>query len=250
MEWFSQLKFAVRLEWGISAVEHLAKEVDCVVIVDVMSFSTCVSLAVNNGASTYPYPWKDASAVEYGMKIGAFTASPERRFGGEGYSLSPASIKNISDGEKLVLPSPNGSAVSFKARDAGITVFSGCFRNMSATANACRAFGRVLIIPCGERWPDGSLRPCIEDYVAAGGIISAMGRENRSPEAQAAVATWQYYQNENFELLQSCSSALELTQRGFNEDVEPCLEIDKSQKECRLWGDAYMTIPARKSSSQ
>lgn len=153
MEWFSQRKFAVRLEWGISAVEHLAKEVDCVVIVDVMSFSTCVSLAVNNGASTYPYPWKDASAVEYGMKIGAFTASPERRFGGEGYSLSPASIKNISDGEKLVLPSPNGSAVSFKARDAGITVLAVVLEICLLLQMLAAPSGVFLLSPAGSAGP-------------------------------------------------------------------------------------------------
>ena len=249
MQWFSQRKFEVRLEWGLAAVEHLAGDVDCAVIVDVMSFSTCVSLAINNGACIYPYPWKDASAIEYGKKIGAATASPDRRFRGKGYSLSPASLRHISPGEKLVLPSPNGSAISFKARDAGIAVFSGCFRNMSATANACRSFGRVLVIPCGERWPEGSLRPCIEDHVAAGGIIAALGRENCSPEAQTAVAAWHHYQQRGPEFLRQCSSALELTQRGFDEDVDLCLEIDESETECRLWGDAYVSGLARKSNS-
>lgn len=47
MQWFSQNKYEIRLEWGMSAIEHLAREVDCAVIVDVMSFSTCVSLAVD-----------------------------------------------------------------------------------------------------------------------------------------------------------------------------------------------------------
>ncbi|MCX8959532.1 2-phosphosulfolactate phosphatase [Erwinia psidii] len=239
MDWFNQKKFEVRLEWGLPAVDYLAGDADCAVIVDVMSFSTCVSLAVDNGADIYPYPWKDDSASGYGMKIGAQTASPDRRFSGQGYSLSPASIQNISDGERLVLPSPNGSAISFRARDTGITVFSGCFRNMSATANACGAFESILVIPCGERWPDGSFRPSVEDYVAAGGIIAAMGRRNCSPEALASVAAWQLYRQQNLRQLRECSSALELKKRGFNEDVGLCLEVDTASFACQLYGDFY-----------
>ena len=239
MEWFSQDRFDVRLEWGLSAIDYLAKDADCAVIVDVMSFSTCVSLAIDNGARIYPWPWKDGSAIEYAIKIGAKTASPDRKFHSKGYSLSPVSIRSISDGESLVLPSPNGSAISFKAREAGITVFNGCFRNMAATAKACCDFRRVLIIPCGERWPDGNLRPSIEDYAAAGGIIAAMERGSCSPEAQAAVATWQLYQQQNLLPLYECSSAVELQQRGFAEDVALCLEVDTTRLACRLYGDFY-----------
>lgn len=239
MEWFSQGGFDIRLEWGQAAVDYLAEKADCAVIVDVMSFSTCVSLAVEKGARIYPYPWKDESANEYGIKIGAKVASLKRKFSGEGYSLSPVSIQKISNGERLVLPSPNGSTLSFKARDTGIAVFSGCFRNMSATAKACGIFKRVLIIPCGERWPDGTLRPCVEDYVAAGGIINAMWRGNCSPEAQAAVAAWHFYQQQNLHPLYDCSSACELQQRGFSKDVRLCLETDTSDLACRLNGDFY-----------
>ncbi len=239
MAWFSQSQFEVRLEWGLSAVNYLAEEADCAVIIDVMSFSTCVSLAVDNGARIYPYPWKDATAIEYGDKIGAMTASADRRFSGKGYSLSPTSIRHISEGESLVLPSPNGSAVSFKARDMGIAVFSGCFRNLSATAEACRSFERVLVIPCGERWPDGTLRPSIEDYAAAGGIIAAMGRDNCSPEALTAVAAWQFHQQQSLRHLIDCSSALELRERGFAEDVALCLDVDTAKLANRLHGDFY-----------
>ncbi|MDW8845078.1 2-phosphosulfolactate phosphatase [Erwinia sp. MMLR14_017] len=239
MEWFSQNGFEVRLEWGLSAVEYLASEADCAVIVDVMSFSTCVSLAVDNGARIYPYPWKDQSALEYGMRIGANTASFDRRFSGTGYSLSPASIRSIRAGESLVLPSPNGSAISFRARDSGISVFSGCFRNMTATAKACREFKRILVIPCGERWPDNSLRPSIEDYAAAGGIIAALDRYNISPEAHAAVAAYQYHKQHSLSLLHQCSSAMELRQRGFEEDITLCLDAEVSEMECLLHGDFY-----------
>lgn len=241
VQWFSQDKYEIRLEWGLSAVEHLAREVDCAVIVDVMSFSTCVSLAVDNGARIYPYPWKDESA----RKIGAKTASPDRRFSDKGYSLSPVSIQRISEGESLVLPSPNGSAISFRARDAAITVFSGCFRNLSATAEACSGFRRVLVVPCGERWPDGSIRPSVEDYAAAGGIIAAMGRGSCSPEAQSAIAAWHFYQTHNLLPLHECSSALELQQRGLNEDIALCLEVDTAKLACQLYGDFYASVKRR-----
>lgn len=45
------------------------------------------------------------------MKIGASTASPDRQFSEEDYNLSPASRRNISDGEKLLLPSTNVALV-------------------------------------------------------------------------------------------------------------------------------------------
>jgi len=244
MEAFSQQRFGVRLEWGLSAVDGLASEVDCIVIIDVISFSTCVSLAVDNGARIYPWPWKDESARQYAMKIGAQAASPDRRFSGEGYSLSPVSIQNIREGESLVLPSPNGSAISFRARETGKPVFTGCLRNMTGTANACRRFDRILFIPCGERWPDGSLRSAVEDYTAAGGIIAAMGRQDCSPEAQAAVAVWQYYQAQNLQPLRECASALELQQRGFDADTVLCLQVDAAKQACRLKGDFYASAVA------
>ncbi|PLR36416.1 hypothetical protein CYR32_08630 [Chimaeribacter coloradensis] len=239
MTWFSQNRFDVRLEWGLPAVEYLAGEADCAVIVDVMSFSTCVSLAVDNGARIYPYPWKEASAQAYGRQMGAFTASAERRFTGEGYSLSPASIRRLSAGDRLVLPSPNGSAVSFRAREKVPAVFSGCFRNLAATAEACRAYKRILLIPCGERWPDGILRPAVEDYVAAGGIIAALGREHSSPEAQAAAAAYHAHRQQALRQLRECASAVELRERGFEEDIALCLEENAGIRACRLHGAYY-----------
>jgi len=222
----------------------VAKEVQCIVIVDVMSFSTCVSVAVDKGAQVYPCPWKDASATGFANSIGARVASFGRLSDTDGFSLSPVSLRKIEAGEKLVLPSPNGSAISFLARDvdAGVTVLSGCFRNLTQTAMACRDFNQILVVPCGERWPDGTLRPAIEDYVAAGGIIAAIGRDRCSPEAEGAVSAW--HQQNRFSL-RECASALELQQRGFQEDVELCLELDSATRVCRLHGDFYASDSGR-----
>ncbi|WP_343463887.1 2-phosphosulfolactate phosphatase [Pantoea sp.] len=244
MKEFEQSQFEVRLEWGAAAINAMAGSVDCVIIIDVMSFSTCVSLAVEKGARIYPYPWKTASADAYAQRRGAQVASSRSRFTGEGYSLSPTSIQHIQEGEDLVLPSPNGSSLSFQARNTNATVFSGCFRNLSATAALTGSFNRILFVPCGERWPDGSLRPCLEDYIAAGGIIAATGRDACSPEAEAAVAAWHACQLRKLEPLYHCSSAVELQQRGFSQDVALCLATDAASLGCQLYNEFYASAQA------
>ncbi|WP_313687739.1 2-phosphosulfolactate phosphatase [Pantoea sp.] len=238
--YFSQHGFDVRLEWGLAAAQHLAQDADCVIVVDVMSFSTCVSVANDNGALIAPWPWKDASAQAYAAEMGAQAASIDRRFSAETFTLSPASLLNIPAGTKLVLPSPNGSTIAFKARDHGGAVFSAGLRNRQATAAACGHFQRILVIPCGERWPDGSLRPAIEDYVAAGGIIQALGTRLRSPEAEMAAAAFQAAQQQNFAVLKECASATELRGRGFATDVELCLQVDVSANACQLAGKFFV----------
>ncbi|MGB9098852.1 2-phosphosulfolactate phosphatase [Erwinia sp.] len=237
MTWYKQNAYAIRLEWGMTGVEQLADLTDCIIVVDVMSFSSCVSLAVSRGAAIYPWPWKDDPALEYGQKQQALVASADRRFVADGFSLSPHSLLSINAGTKLVLPSPNGSTISFRARESRAAVFSGCLRNLSATVDACKQFEKILVIACGERWPDGTLRPAIEDLTAAGGLIALLQAEGRSvsPEAAAAVAVWQ----QGIAELHHCASARELIARGFEEDVALCLDINADSYASQLKGDFY-----------
>ena len=246
MSWVAQHGASVRLEWGVAAIEHLAVDVDCVVVVDVMSFSTCVDVAVARGASVYPYAWLDASARVYASGIGAELASVDRRLAG-GWSLSPASLATVPTGLKLVLPSPNGSAIAFAARDKGVAVFCGGLRNARATARACAGFDRVLVVPCGERWPDGSLRPALEDLVGAGAIVAALGRMDSSPEARvAALAHGAFAQtalgNDRRATLADCASARELVERGFAADVALCLDEDASDVAAQLVQDGFVAV--------
>jgi 2-phosphosulfolactate phosphatase len=245
MNYFSQAAHAVRFEWGVQGVEHLARDVECVVIIDVMSFSTCVNIATERGAIIFPYPWKDESATRYGEELGAEVASSKRRFAG-GYSLSPTSLRGVPSGLKLVLPSPNGASAAYHAKDMGAAVYCGSLRNMRATARMCRQYSRVLVIACGERWPDNSLRPSLEDYIAAGGIIAAIASEgggNLSPEAQTAALAFDGLGVEGRSAaLNSCGSAIELTERGFAGDVALCLEEDVSSAACRLEDKRFVVV--------
>ena len=65
----------IRCDWGLTGLTHLSPSSDAIVIIDVLSFSTCVDIAVANGATVYPYRWRDASADVYAASRGAIAAS-------------------------------------------------------------------------------------------------------------------------------------------------------------------------------
>ena len=71
---FDQQPFDVRCEWGMAGLRHLAGSSDIIVIVDVLSFSTCVDIVVSRGAVVYPYRWHDATAAAYAQSLGAVVA--------------------------------------------------------------------------------------------------------------------------------------------------------------------------------
>jgi 2-phosphosulfolactate phosphatase len=223
---YDQSAFDIRCEWGLAGVRLVGGLADVVVIVDVLSFSTCVDVAVSRGAGIFPYLWKDQSAQEYAAQCGAELAG--RRGEPGKFSLSCASMLNAVKGSKIVLPSPNGSTLTMEAAALGRIVLSGCFRNCRAVAQYAQERGKTFaVIPAGERWPDGTLRPAAEDFAAAGAIIANL-RGTTSPEATVALATWNGVKNNLAAFLESCASGRELIERGFEEDVEIAAKLDVS----------------------
>ncbi|HEV8377646.1 MAG TPA: 2-phosphosulfolactate phosphatase [Tepidisphaeraceae bacterium] len=209
-----QKDYAIRCEWGEAGIARLAPISEVIVIVDVMSFSTAIDIATARGAAVYPYAYRDTSAAAFAKSHDAILAG-DRSSGG--YSLSPASLQNISAGTKLVLPSPNGSALSLATRDK--PTLTGCLRNCRAVAQYAGGMGKsIAVIAAGERWADGTLRPAIEDLIGAGAIIESLSG-TRSPEAEVAVAAWKCAAGGLLDCLRACSSGRELVERGFEEDV-------------------------------
>jgi 2-phosphosulfolactate phosphatase len=119
-------------EWGPEGACKYDGSVGAIVIVDVLSFSTCVDIAVARGAIVYPFRFHDRDAsIEAANALGAEIAGP-RGSSDYRFSLSPASLARIAAGTRLVLPSPNGSTISAAARS--VSVLAGCLRNARAVA--------------------------------------------------------------------------------------------------------------------
>ncbi len=215
-------------EWGLSGVEAWAGKAAAFVIVDVLSFSTAVSVAADRGAEIIPFPYgaPDAAAAEAARRH-ALLASPRRALGGQ-LSLSPASLRTLERGARVLLPSPNGARLSLAT--GGTPTIAGCLRNARAAANAARAAagdGVVAVIAAGERWPDQSLRPAIEDWLGAGAVIHALDGQE-SVEATLARAAFVAVEDRLDAMVRDSLSGQELVSRGFQEDVSIALELNAS----------------------
>ncbi len=227
---FAQDGFSARLDWGPAGAQALAAGVDVLVIVDVLSFTTAVEVAVARGARVYPYRHRDDSAAIFARNIGATLAVDRRHVSIEApYSLSPFSLAAIPAGTSLVLPSPNGSAISVLAAELGRPILAGCLRNAAAVAAAALARGDVIgIIASGERWGDGGLRPAYEDLVGAGAIIDGLPMGRWSPETQAAVSAFRAARDHLQDCLMECASGRELVELGYARDVQIASELNVS----------------------
>jgi 2-phosphosulfolactate phosphatase len=146
-----------------------------------------------------------------------------------------------------VLPSPNGSTIAAAA--AGGTVVAACLRNVRAVAHwlhdqPITAEQPATIIASGERWPDGSLRPALEDLIGAGAVIDALmalGVTDVSPEAEAARAAFAATVSIP-DAVRRSTSGVELITSGFGADVEVAVQGEASELVPVLTNGAFRAV--------
>jgi 2-phosphosulfolactate phosphatase len=247
-----QSAYRVRMEWGPTGAE--AVPADYAVVVDVLSFTTTLSVAVERGIEVFPFRWRDTRAAEHAMRHGATLAVGRfealSRGDARHVSLSPASLSEVAGVERLVLPSPNGSTIAFALAASGAQVVGACLRNAGAVARwlAPRVAdgASVVVVPAGERWYDDTLRPAVEDLWGAGAVLAALARlvessdDTTSPEARSAVAAWQAARLPD-DLL-GCAGGRELAEAGFVADVQISAEHDVSEAVPVLVGESFRDV--------
>jgi 2-phosphosulfolactate phosphatase len=249
MQPYAQGAHAYRFDWGRDGLESLAPHSDVVVIVDVLRFTSAVSAAIESNAVVFPYPWADDGAAAYAIEHSAILAT-QREDGG--LSLSPTDMLSISDGARLVLPSPNGAALAFAAAAVGARhVLAGCLRNASATARRAKELadgGSIAVIAAGERWQrtSGPLRASVEDLLGAGAVLTALDPAASlstpacSPEAAAARAAFVAMRWNLHDALAESSSGRELIDRGWRDDVVTSAALDVTDRAARLVDGAFI----------
>ncbi|MFX0593193.1 2-phosphosulfolactate phosphatase [Melissospora conviva] len=217
----------VRFEWGLAGAAELSRACAVLVVVDVLSFTTAVDIAVGRGMRVHPFPWGE-QATDYAARIGAAVAvgrrdmTPQRP-----WSLSPAALRAAPVVPDLVLPSPNGSVICAAASATGLPVIAGSLRNAPAVARWLigQGYGSTAapigLVASGERWPDGTLRPAVEDQLGAAAIMDELvgATGDLSVEAAVALAAFAGIPDLSAAIHGSVSGRL-LLERGFPADVD------------------------------
>jgi 2-phosphosulfolactate phosphatase len=99
----------------------------------------------------------------------------------------------------------------------------------------------VTVVAAGERWPDGSLRPAVEDLLGAGAVLAALADARdfeASPEAALARVAHAGVKSVA-ETVRRCVSGVELEHLGFGADVDVAVEVDASEVVPVLTGGAF-----------
>ncbi|MFJ8113302.1 2-phosphosulfolactate phosphatase [Streptomyces sp. NPDC096132] len=244
--WGSQSGSGVRFEWGPAGAAHLTKGAACVVVVDVLSFTTAVSVATAKGIRVLPFWWPAAGAGDaeragaamaaeaYARQSGARLAAGRRTVSPDTpWSLSPAHLRTAPFVARLVLPSPNGASIA-ATTPRGVPLVAACLRNVTAVGSwlTSRGYGSparpVAVVAAGEQWPDGRLRPAVEDLIGAGALISDLHSQGAGPlSAEAAAAKAVYDGTADLgRAVATGASGRELTALGFAEDIAIATQED------------------------
>jgi 2-phosphosulfolactate phosphatase len=235
---------SVHVTWGPTGAALAAERGDVVVVVDVLSFSTTLSIAVASDFTCLVYTGAEIEQLggpaRAAIRLGARPLGSRAKAAPGQPSLSPASLLSAEPGQRVVITSLNGASVVAAASPAPALLI-GSLRNAAACARTAAQLlgttraGRITVVACGEQWSSvapGSvgLRPCAEDWIGTGAICAGLAELGYSLSAEARLAAAAWSTDVALDELGDCVSARELRGGGYAADVELALQVDADEK--------------------
>ena len=219
---------------------HVAKDVpeinpDIAVVIDVLRATTTISWALENGADSIQI-FEDLDL----LKNSAFNWDVNKRLmlgerGGkklEGFDLgnSPLSVtKETVQGKRLFMSTTNGTKSLKKVQNAK-HLFAMGLPNRKAVAEKIISLNCENVLILGSGW-EGSYS--LEDSLAAGALANYLKTNCdlvvniSNDELQAAIALWNYWQNDILRCLKTATHGKRLTSLGdYEDDFKCCSQLD------------------------
>ena len=208
---------------------------DVAVVIDVLRATTTISWALKNGADSI----KVFADLEL-LKTSAMKWDIDKRLmlgerGGkkiEGFDLgnSPLSVKKeIVNSNRLFMSTTNGTKSLQRVQNAK-HLFAMCLPNRKAVAEKIMSMNTENLLILGSGW-EGSYS--LEDSLAAGALASYLKANCLSKinilndELHAALALWQYWENDILKCLKTATHGKRLTSLGdYEDDLKCCSELD------------------------
>jgi 2-phosphosulfolactate phosphatase len=203
-----------------------------VVVIDVLRATSVIVQAMAQGAQEV----LPVTEVEEAFKIVKHFPHGTTLLGGErgsrkieGFDLGNSPREYTADkvkGKRLILTTTNGTK-AFHAVSSGKETLAGCFFNIEAVKKRCLESGNgLLIYPSGD---EGKFS--LEDTVCGGMLIDRILRDKPktavlTDASRSAHLLYQRFKKNIFEALSLSAHGKDLIEKGFEEDLIYCAQID------------------------
>ncbi|HVP80222.1 MAG TPA: 2-phosphosulfolactate phosphatase [Thermodesulfobacteriota bacterium] len=203
-----------------------------VVVIDILRATTVMVQAMSEGASEII----PLATVEEAFRMGKAFPRAFILLGGEreskeipGFDLGNSPREYFAErvkGKKLVLTTTNGTR-AFHAVSSGKEILAGSFLNIGATAQRCIESERDLFIfPSGDK---GNFS--LEDTLCGGMLIDLIVKKEKkeiflTDASYCAQILYQRFKDNLVEGFYLSRHGKELIDRGFEEDLAYCAQID------------------------
>src|SRR4030042_6136151 len=203
-----------------------------VVVIDILRATSVIVHAMSQGASEII----PLATVEEAFQMAKVFSRSFVMLGGEresknipGFDLGNSPKEYVAErvkGKKLILTTTNGTR-AFHEVSSGKKILVGSFFNIGALAQRCLESNRDLFIfPSGD---EGNLS--LEDTLCGGMLIDLITKKRKksislTDASKSAQILYQRFKDNLFEAFHLSHHGKELIERGFEDDLVYCAQID------------------------